>query len=259
MRIAAVADLHFGPGSAGTYRPHLDGIEEQADILLIAGDLTRVGDPSEAAALGDELRDVPVPVVVVLGNHDLQADRPNEVVEILGRAGIRVLEGETFVLEIGGRRLAIAGVKGFGGGFAGACGSEFGEPEMKAFVRHTRERADRLSEALDSVRADVRVALMHYAPVPETLHGERLEIYPFLGSYLLAEAVDRVGADLALHGHAHAGSERGQTSGGIPVRNVALPVIGRPYKVYCFGAEEGCEEGEVHSLVRAGSSASTAN
>jgi Icc-related predicted phosphoesterase len=259
MRIAAVADLHFGPGSAGTYRPHLEGIKDQADVLLIAGDLTRIGDPPEAATLAAELRDVPVPVVVVLGNHDLQAERPGEVVDELTRAGIRVLEGDTFVLEIGERRLGVAGVKGFGGGFAGACGSEFGELEMKAFVRHTRERADRLSEALDSLNADVRVALMHYAPVPETLHGERLEIYPFLGSYLLAEAVDRVGADLALHGHAHAGSERGQTPGGVPVRNVALPVIGRPYKVYCFGVEEGLEEGEVHSLVGTGSSASTAS
>jgi Icc-related predicted phosphoesterase len=256
MRIAALADIHFGTESAGTYRRHLEGIEQRADVLLIAGDLTRVGEPDEAQELADELRDMPVPVVAVLGNHDFHAERAKEVVDILEHAGIRILEGETFVLEKGGRRLAVCGVKGFGGGFAGACGSDFGEPEMKAFIRHTREHAERLGTALDAARADYRVALMHYAPIPETLQGERLEIYPFLGSYLLAEAVDQAGADLALHGHAHAGSERGTTPGGVPVRNVALPVIGRPYKVYCFGDDEGCEDDDrLTGLVRASGTA----
>lgn len=256
IRIAAVADLHFGRESAGTYRPHLEGIEERADVLLVAGDLTRVGDPAEAAILADELRDLPVPIVAVLGNHDFHMGRADDVVKELGAAGVRVLEGDRFVLEDESQRLAVVGVKGFGGGFAGACGSEFGEPEMKAFVAHTRATADRLAAGLAETEADVRVALMHYAPIAETLHGERLEIYPFLGSYLLGEAVDREGADLALHGHAHAGSERGQTAGGVPVRNVALPVIGRPYKVYCFGSDEGCDDDTLTGhLVRASGTA----
>jgi Icc-related predicted phosphoesterase len=258
MRIAAVADLHFGPESAGTLRPHLDDIPERADVLLLGGDLTRVGEPSEAEVLADELRDVAVPVVAVLGNHDFHVGRPGAVADILERAGIRVLEGDTFTLDVNGKRLSVAGVKGFGGGFLGACGSEFGEPEMKEFVRHTHERAERLGEALASKEADIRVALMHYAPIPETLHGERLEIFPFLGSYLLAEAVDAAGADLAIHGHAHAGSERGQTPGGIPVRNVALPVIGRPYKVYCFGVDEGCDDDSLSARERVSSTMSSA-
>jgi Icc-related predicted phosphoesterase len=242
MRIAAVADLHFGPESAGVYRPHFEDLADRADVLLLAGDLTRVGEPSEAQLVADEFRDVGVPDVAVLGNHDFHVGRPGAVADILERGGIRVLEGDTFTLDKDGKRLSVSGIKGFGGGFLGACGSEFGEPEMKAFVRHTHERADRLGEALAAQEADVRVALMHYAPVPDTLQGERLEIFPFLGSYLLAEAVDEAGADLALHGHAHAGSERGATPGGVPVRNVALPVIGRPYKVYCFGVDDGCDD-----------------
>jgi Icc-related predicted phosphoesterase len=234
IRIAAAGDLHFGADLQGTLRPHLESLPDQADVLLLAGDLTRVGDPDEAAVLAEELRDSPVPIVAVLGNHDYHSDREDEVRKILKEGGIRVLEGEAVVLEVDGGRLGVGGSKGFGGGFVGACGSDFGEPEMKAFVRHTKEIAAALEEAIAGLETDVRVALMHYAPVDQTLQGERPEIYPFLGSYLLAEAVDRAGASLALHGHAHRGIEKGVTPGGVPVRNVALPVIRRPYNVYCI-------------------------
>ena len=143
-----------------------------------------------------------------------------------------VLEGESTTFKINGTTLGVAGAKGFGGGFAGACGSAFGEREMKAFVHHTERIAARLYDKLNSLQADYRVALLHYSPVKETLAGERLEIYPFLGSYLLAEAIDHAGADLAIHGHAHLGHEKGVTARGIPVRNVALPVLRRAYAVY---------------------------
>jgi Icc-related predicted phosphoesterase len=103
---------------------------------------------------------------------------------------------------------------------------------MKAFIRYTKRLAETLRVELAKLATDVRVALVHYAPVADTLEGERREIYPFLGSYLLAEAVDASGADLVLHGHAHAGREVGATPSGIPVRNVARQVIRRPYKIY---------------------------
>src|SRR5438093_1320732 len=119
----------------------------------------------------------------------------------------------------------------------GASGSDFGEPEMKAFMRHSKHVAAALEAELTALETDVKVALMHYSPVEETLRGERLEIYPFLGSYFLAEAVDHGGADLALHGHAHGGTEKGLTPGGVHVRNVAIPVINSAYKVYCLGAD----------------------
>ena len=149
------------------------------------------------------------------------------------REKLRVLKSAA-VIERNGLRLGVAGAKGFGGGFVGACGSDFGEPEMKAFVRHTKDVAAALEGALAGLHTDIRVALMHYAPVEQTLQGERPEIYPFLGSYLLGEAIDRAGATLVLHGDAHRGIEKGVTPGGIPVRNVALPVIRRPYNVYCL-------------------------
>jgi Icc-related predicted phosphoesterase len=153
------------------------------------------------------------------------------------RAGVVVLEGDSAVVQVHGRRVGIAGTKGFGGGFFGACAAAFGEAEMKAFVRHTQGVADRFEEALSSVPADVRLALMHYAPVPDTLVGERAEIFPFLGSHLLAEAVDRVGAHLVVHGHAHAGSPAGRTPGGAPVRNVARPLLRSPYQVFTLGED----------------------
>jgi Icc-related predicted phosphoesterase len=238
VRVAAVGDVHLGVESAGKLRPHFEHVAERADVLLLAGDLTRVGEPDEAAVLAEELRDLPVPVVAVLGNHDHHSDAGDLVVKLLDEAGVTVLEGETARFDVGGISVGVAGVKGFGGGFAGACGSEFGEPEMKAFMVHSREVAASLEQALASLDTDLRVALLHYAPVEATLQGERLEIFPFLGSYLLAEAVDRAGADLVLHGHAHNGTERGVTAGGVPVRNVAQSVLRRSYAVYCLPGDE---------------------
>jgi len=236
IHVAAVGDVHFGPDAAGTLRPHFEHLPERADVLLLAGDLTRVGAPDEARALADELDGVGLPVVAVLGNHDYHCDRADEVRRILEGVGVSVLEGDSVVVPVNGSTLGVAGTKGFGGGFVGACGSEFGEPEMKAFMAHSRCLAERLERALSGLDTDVRVALLHYAPCPDTLLGERLEIYPFLGCYLLGEAVDRGGATLTVHGHAHRGTERGLTAGGHHVRNVAQPVIGHAYRLFCLDA-----------------------
>jgi Icc-related predicted phosphoesterase len=235
IRIAAVGDVHVAADSVGTLAPGLAGIEEHADVLLLAGDLTKCGTPEEAHLVADELRDVTIPTVAVLGNHDHHDGRPEAVATVLGGAGIQVLEGTTAVLDLDGGRLGVAGVKGFGGGFAPSMVTAFGEAELKAFVGHTRDVAHRLAGALHALAdqaCTARVALLHYSPVPETLVGERPEIYAFLGSQLLAEAIDEAGADLALHGHAHAGSEQGCTPGGVPVRNVAMPVVRCAYRVF---------------------------
>ena len=232
IRIAAFGDCHVGADTQGRLRAHLQHVDEHADVLLLAGDLTKCGSVDEAKVLASELDDVKVPVYAVLGNHDFHADESEAVTEVLASAGINVLDGDAATLTVHATSLGIAGVKGFGGGFTGACATEFGEPEMKAFVHHAKRTAARLLDALCALEADHRVALLHYAPIPETLEGERLEIYPFLGSYLLAEAIDAAGADLVLHGHAHNGTEFGATPGGIPVRNVAQPVIRAAYRVY---------------------------
>ncbi|MBG0857637.1 metallophosphoesterase [Streptomyces spinoverrucosus] len=235
IRIAAVGDIHMGPDSQGVLRPAFETLPDCADVLLLAGDLTRHGTAEEARVVAREITDLGVPVVAVLGNHDHHDDRPQEVTAILEDAGARVLEGQATVVAADGSRIGVAGTKGFGGGFVGRSAGEFGEPLMKEFVRYSRRCADGLRSALEQLAGedcDVRVALTHFSPVPETLAGEPLEIYPFLGSYLLAEAIDTAGADLAVHGHAHAGTEHGMTSGGVRVRNVAQPVIGRAFHVY---------------------------
>jgi Icc-related predicted phosphoesterase len=181
IRIAAVGDVHVDKDVVGRYRPALEQLPDRADALLIAGDLTRHGTVEEATCFATEFGGLAVPVVVVLGNHDHQSDQEQQVTEVLTDAGITVLECSSTVLEIRGHRLGIAGAKGFGGGFAGACASNFGEREMKTFVGVTEDISARLGEALRSVECDALVALTHYAPVPDTLVGEPLEIYPFLG------------------------------------------------------------------------------
>ncbi|MFD5574423.1 metallophosphoesterase family protein [Streptomyces cadmiisoli] len=241
IRVAAVGDIHLGRDSRGTLRPAFDTLDECADVLLLAGDLTRRGTVEEAEVVAGEVAGLPVPVVAVLGNHDYHSGLEAEVTAALTAAGVTVLEGEGTVIDRGGTRLAVAGTKGFGGGFAGRSAGEFGEPEMKAFVALTRRCATGLRTSLEQLPRDtrtVRVALTHFSPVADTLVGEPPEIHPFLGSCLLAEAIDEGGADLAVHGHAHKGVERGMTAGGVRVRNVAQPVIDSAFAVYRLHAEQ---------------------
>ena len=233
LRIAAVGDLHLGLDSTGLLAPELANLEERADLFLFAGDATRHGDPAEAEVLAGELESIAVPKVAVLGNHDYHADEQDVIAKHLEGAGVIVLEQTSTLIEIGGRRVGIAGTKGFGGGFRDACGSDFGEPEMKAFVRHTKSIAAGLEAELRSLdEADLRIALLHYSPIAATLFGEKPEIFAFLGSYLLEDAIDRGGADVAFHGHAHAGAETGFTAGGVPVHNVAHPIVRAAYRIF---------------------------
>ncbi|MEV0222589.1 metallophosphoesterase [Streptomyces sp. NPDC050704] len=251
IRVAAVGDIHMGPESQGLLRPAFETLPERADLLLLAGDLTRHGTLEEAQVVAREIQGLAVPVVAVLGNHDHHHERPDEVTAVLEDAGARVLEGQGTVVTCGDARVGVAGTKGFGGGFVGRCAGEFGEPVMKEFVRYSRRSAETLQAslvALDEQGCDVRIALTHFSPVPDTLAGEPPEIYPFLGSYLLAEAIDTAGADLAVHGHAHLGTEHGMTSGGVKVRNVAQPVIGRAFHVYHVRARAPMPNGTANAM-----------
>ena len=232
IRIAAAGDVHFDRNSHNRLGQHFEGLDERADFLLLAGDLTQTGHPEEVRVLADDLRRCPVPVIAVLGNHDYHVDQVEQVLWILNDAGVTILEGNSTILEINNQKVGIAGAKGFGGGFVGASGSDFGEPEMKVFMRHSRNHARILENAIKEMEADYKIALLHYSPKTQTLIGEKKEIYPFLGSYFLAEAVDYGKADICFHGHAHAGVERGETPGGGPVRNVAQPVIRHAFNIY---------------------------
>jgi Icc-related predicted phosphoesterase len=243
--IAAVGDLHVGADSRGLVSPRLSEVSELADVLLVAGDLTRIGTPDEIDVFIDELRAVTIPKVAVLGNHDHHAGRADELAARCEAGGITVLDGNAVVIEHDGGTLGIAGVKGFGGGFPGRSLSAFGEQIMKDFVAEAERDVAALAAALRSLderpggRPDRVVVLLHYAPIRATLEGEPTEIYPFLGSGRLAEVIDDAGADLVIHGHAHHGTECGATPGGIPVRNVAQPVIDDCYRLYRLGPADG--------------------
>jgi len=235
IRVAAAGDLHVDRESAARWRRDLASVSDAADLLLLAGDLTQTGVPAEADCVVEALTHVSVPICAVLGNHDLHANAQDAISKILERRGVMVLEGRGAVFPFASQSVGVAGTVGFGGGFEGACATDFGELEMKAFVGRTRRLAERLERALANLHADLRIALLHYSPVADTLAGERREIYPFLGSGMLGEAIDRAGADLIVHGHAHSGSEIGSTHRGVPVRNVAQPVIRAPYRLFELG------------------------
>lgn len=235
IRIAAVGDVHLGATDSGACRPAYEDIADRADVLLLAGDLTRLGTAAEARVVGEEFADLGVPVVAVLGNHDHHSGEPGLVCSVLRDHGLTVLEGEGVVLRVRDETLGVAGAKGFGGGFVGRSASNFGEQEMKDFATAGVVAAQALEAAFDGLEADHLVALTHYSPVADTLVGEPPEIHAFLGSYLLAKVVDEAGADLAIHGHAHHGTEHGATDGGVRVRNVARPVLGRAYALYHLG------------------------
>lgn len=231
-RIAATGDVHFDRNSRGKLSRHWPDLLGKASLFLIAGDLTQVGHPDEAVPLIEDLKECPVPVIAVLGNHDYHMDREDEIKTMLLEGGVHVLDRSSIVFANDECKIGIYGLKGFGGGFLGSNCNEFGEPEIKAFVRHTKRQAEELQRGLLSMETDYKIVLMHYSPCPDTLLGEKKEIYPFLGSYLLGEAADRSGANVIFHGHAHKGVENGSTPGGIPVRNVAQPVIRHAFNIY---------------------------
>lgn len=232
IRLAAVADLHAGRDAREALRSQFANLAADADLLLLPGDLTRSGQRDEAEALATVLAACGVPVVAVLGNADYDAEQPDAVVRVMRDAGAHVLDRSSVVLDINGEKVAIAGVKGFGGGFDGALAEVTGEPEMRAWVQYAEDEAEALEQVLTSTVGDIRLALLHYAPITDTIAGERLERYAFAGNSMLGAAIDRAGADLVLHGHIHRGSPAGRTPGGIPVRNVAQQVIREPYALF---------------------------
>jgi Icc-related predicted phosphoesterase len=223
MRIAAVGDLHCTKDSAGVFKPALQAVDGRADVLLLCGDLTDYGTVEEAHVLARELSVVKIPMLAVLGNHDFQSGHADEVVRALAEVGVKVLDGDSHVIN----GVGFAGVKGFCGGFGRGTLGPWGESAVKAFVKEALDEALKLETALARLRADRRVALLHYAPIKDTVKGEPEEIYPFLGCSRLEEPLERYPVDLAFHGHAHRGSLDGRTRVGTPVYNVAMPLLRR--------------------------------
>jgi Icc-related predicted phosphoesterase len=221
IRIAAVADVHCAKTTQGALAPVFTAANESADVLLLCGDLTDYGLPEEARNLVTELAGVRIPIVAVLGNHDYESGNGEAVKEILAEARVRVLDGDsTEVMGVG-----FAGVKGFGGGFGRRTLEPWGETAVKAFVHEAVAEALKLESALARLRTAQRVAVLHYSPIEATVEGEPREIFPFLGSGRLEEPINRYRVAAAFHGHAHRGSPEGVTTAGIPVYNVAMPLL----------------------------------
>jgi Icc-related predicted phosphoesterase len=230
MRIAAVADLHFTPQGYDKLRDTMSRVRDEADVLVLAGDLTNYGKPQEMESLLNALMRLRIPIVAVLGNHDYESGHQEELIRMLVAEGIKVLNGTGYERD----GVGFAGTKGFLGGFGRGVLTAFGEPEVKAFVQAAIDEALKLERALAEVRAQKRVVVLHYSPVADTVQGEPPEIFPYLGTARLAEVIDRHGAHLVLHGHAHHGRLDGKTTGGVPVANVALQLLQcqNPPKVY---------------------------
>jgi Icc-related predicted phosphoesterase len=224
-RVAVLGDLHCTKSSQGAFQDLLSHVREAADLLLLAGDLTDYGLPEEAQVLVRELGGRRMPIVAVLGNHDRESGRENEVRHILEEAGVTVLDGDACeILGVG-----IAGVTGFGGGFGKHALAPWGEPVIKQFVAAAVDESLKLEKALARLRTERRIALLHYSPIQQTVEGEPHEIYPFLGSSRLEEPINRYPVSLVFHGHAHRGAPEGKTTSGVPVYNVSISLLSRAF------------------------------
>lgn len=221
VRIAAIADLHYKKTSHGVLQKLFAHIAASADVLLICGDLVHLGLPEETEVLAKELNVVKLPIIAVLGNHEYESDKQDEVKEILAGAGVLLLDGSA--CEYFG--IGFVGVKGFAGGFGRQCLEPWGEASIKAFVKETVHESLKLTSALAGLKTSKIIALLHYSPIRETVEGEHPEIFPFLGSSRLEEPLNRYRVTAAFHGHAHGGQPEGKTRDGIPVYNVALRVL----------------------------------
>jgi Icc-related predicted phosphoesterase len=222
VRVAAVADIHTKKSSQGAFQSLFTAASENADVLLLCGDLTDYGSVEEAQILAKEIRSfLRIPSIGVLGNHDFESNAAPELVRILSDAGVVMLDGDSH--EVHG--VGFAGVKGFGGGFGRRQLGAWGEKIIKDFVHEAIEEALRLEQALNKLRTPQKIAVLHYSPIHATVQGEPEEIMPFLGSSRLEEPIDRYRCTAVFHGHAHRGSLEGRTKAGAPVYNVAMPLL----------------------------------
>jgi uncharacterized protein len=235
IKVAAAGDVHAGGPQDERFAAVFADAAREADLILLAGNLTLHGEPDEAAALVEAARDLEVPVVAVLGNHDWHANRSQELLSRLREGGVRMLERESTVLDLNATKVGVAGVKGFVGGFPDSELPDFGEPSLRRVYAETTAEVDALDRGLEDIsECDVRIALLHYAPTTMTLEGEPRVIWAFLGSDRLAAPIARHRPDLVLHGHGHRGTFEGAI-GDVPVFNVAQEVIEKDYWVFDVG------------------------
>ena len=233
IRVAAAGDVHAHEANRSALAESFAQVQDESDLILLAGDLTTHGEPEQAAVLADACRDLHVPVVAVLGNHDFHSGRDREVVATLQGASVNVLERSHTVCEVAGTSVGIVGTKGFVGGFPGAGHiPDFGEPLLRALYAETTREVDSIERGLQAVEGcAIRIVLLHYAPALGTLAGEPETIWALLGSHRLGVPIAEHTPDLVVHGHAHEGSFEGEL-GDVPVYNVAVHVTGRDFWIF---------------------------
>jgi Icc-related predicted phosphoesterase len=232
VTIAAAGDVHASEATRARLEQSFAELEERVDLVLLAGDLTTLGEPEQAQVLADACGELRVPVCAVLGNHDLHAGRGEEVAAVLRAAGVNMLDRSSTTLELEGGEVGIVGTKGFVGGFTGSSLPDFGEPLLRRVYAETTAEVDAIRRGLQEVaHCAIRIVLLHYAPTSDTLHGEPEGIWTYLGSERLATPIAEYRPDVVLHGHAHAGAFEGAI-GGTPVYNVAVHVTGRDFYVF---------------------------
>ena len=238
MKIAVIGDLHCGSERSGFIRTLLSGVEKEADMLALAGDLTNTGMIQEMEVLLDELKFFGGPIAAVLGNHDHEQNHTELLVKMMESRGVCVLDRSSCV--VGG--VGFFGTKGFCGGFGNRRIQPFGEYAIKAFVQAGVNEVMAMEQALVELSTPIKVGLLHYAPIRATLQGESPELFPFLGTSLMADVLDRHNVTVAFHGHAHNGALHGHTPGNVPVFNVsrfAREQAGKkPYKLYDVSGKE---------------------
>jgi Icc-related predicted phosphoesterase len=245
IRIAAAGDIHASEATRDRVESAFETVAEQADVILLAGDLTTTGEPEQAQVLADACRDLDIPVFAVLGNHDFHAGRADNIRAVVAEANVHVLDRSWRTCEIAGLEVGVIGTKGFVGGFPGSALPDFGEPLLRTVYAETSGEAEAIARGLQEVvHCDLRIVLLHYAPIQGTVEGEPEGIHVMLGSDRLATPIAEFGADLVLHGHAHAGSFSGSI-GKIPVYNVAVHVTGRDFWVFELEGARGHSEARV--------------
>lgn len=245
IRVAAAGDVHASEAIRERVESAFERVESEADVVLLAGDLTTTGEPEQAQVLADACAQISIPIFAVLGNHDYHAGRAADIAALLSEAGVHVLDRSWSTCEVAGLQLGVVGTKGFVGGFPGCVLPDFGEPLLRQVYAETTRDAEAIARGLQEiVHCDLRIVLLHYAPVEATVTGEPEGIHVLLGSDRLATPIAECGADLVLHGHAHAGSFEG-CIGQIPVYNVAVHVTGRDFWIFDLEGARGRSEVEV--------------
>jgi Icc-related predicted phosphoesterase len=232
LKIAAAGDIHANEASADPLREAFEQVALEADAIMLAGDLTADGEPEEAEVLAAAVRPLDIPVFAVLGNHDYHLGNQREIAEVMRRAGVNLLDRDSAICEISGVEVGVVGTKGFVGGFAGSALPDFGERLLRDVYAETTEEAKAIGRGLRRIsHCALRIVLLHYAPIDETIAGEPPGIHAFLGSSRLGNPIQEYRPDIVLHGHAHAGTFEGHL-GGVPVYNVAVHVTGRDFWVF---------------------------